>query len=87
MLFGQTDNGGKYRFAKEVFNSKEYVKSEYDRFSGKIDSIDSNTYKLGEKILKIEIGNTEFLKLIDNRIFQSRYNIWKGNNKKTESGN
>ncbi|MFI1770217.1 hypothetical protein [Thalassobellus citreus] len=84
-VFGQTDNRAKYRFSKEVFNSKEYVKTEYDRFSGKIDSIDSNTYRFGEKILKIETGNTEFLKLIDNGIFNPDVIFGKETTKKTKA--
>jgi hypothetical protein len=69
--FGQTDNEGKYQFAKDVFNSKEYVKGNYDRFSGRIDSIDSNTFRLGEKILKIETGNNELRKLIGIGVFNA----------------
>jgi len=68
---GQTDNEIKYQFAKGVFNSKEYVKGNYDRFSGRIDSIDSNTFRLGEKILKIETGNHELRKLIGIGVFNA----------------
>ena len=68
---GQTDNETKYQFAKSVFNSKVYSKGNYDRFSGQIDSIDANTFRLGEKILKVETNNNELKKLIVIRVFNA----------------
>jgi hypothetical protein len=83
--FGQADNEVKYQFAKDVFNSKEYVKGNYDRFSGRIDSIDSNTFKLGEKILIIESGNNELIKLIEIGVFNTDEIFGKETTKKTKA--
>ena len=82
---GQTDNEVKYQFAKGVFNSKEYVKRNYDRFSGRIDTIDSNTFILGEKILKIETGNNELRKLIGIGVFNADEIFGKETTKKTKA--
>jgi hypothetical protein len=82
---GQTDNEKKYQFAKDVFNSKEYVKRNYDRFYGRIDSIDSNTFKFGEKILKIETGNNELRKLIGIGIFNADEIFGKQTTKKSKA--
>lgn len=81
----QTDNEVKYQFAKKVFNSKEYVKKNFDRFSGRIDSIDSNTFRLGEKILKIETGNNELRKLIEIGVFNADEIFGKETTKKTKT--
>lgn len=83
--FGQTDNEVKYQFAKDVFNSKEYVKGNYDRFYGQIDSIDANTFRLGEKILKIEAGNNELRKLIGIGVFNADEIFGKETTKKTKT--
>ena len=82
---GQTDNETKYQFAKSVFNSKEYLKGNYDRFSGRIDSIDTNTFRLGEKILKIETGNNVLRKLIEIGVFNADEIFGKETTKKTKA--
>ena len=82
---GQTDNETKYQFAKNVFNSKEYSNGNYDRFSGRIDSIDSNTFRLGKKILKIETGNNVLRKLIEIGVFNADEIFGKETTKKTKA--
>ena len=82
---GQTDNKIKYQFAKGVFNSKEYLKGNYDLFSGRIDSIDSNTFRLGEKILKIETGNNGLRKLIGIGVFNADEIFGNETTKKTKA--
>ncbi len=82
---GQTDNETKYQFAKNVFNSKEYSNGNYDRFSGRIDSIDSNTFRLGKKILKIETGNNVLRKLIEIGVFNADEIVGKETTKKTKA--
>ena len=67
--FGQENNEVKYQLAKEVFNSDIYVKSNYDKFSGKIDTINSTIYQIGDKIIKVENGNPKLRDLIEKRIF------------------
>lgn len=62
--FGQSINETKYRHAKNVFNSTEYVKGSYDRFYGQIIPIDSNTFKIGEKVLEINSENKVLKQLI-----------------------
>ena len=83
--FGQTKNDTKYRFAIEVFNSKEYEKGNYDRFSEQIDSIDSNTYRFRDKFLKIESGNAELRKLIKCGIFNPDVIFGKVTTKKSKA--
>ncbi len=83
--FGQTESGAKYQFAKKVFNSDKYVKGNYDRFSGQIDSIDSKTYRFGNKILIVEIKNAELRKLFDKGIFNPDVIFGKETSKKTKA--
>ncbi len=82
---GQIDNDVKYQFAKDVFNSKEYVKGNYDRFSGRIDSIDLNTFRIGRKILKIETGNNILRKLIKIGVFNTDEIFGKETTKKSKA--
>jgi hypothetical protein len=77
--FGQTKS--EYQFAKRVFSSKEYVKSNYNRFSEKIESFDyvsdsfvdtnltSHTFRYGQKTIIVRNLNQEFMQLFKKGIF------------------
>jgi hypothetical protein len=55
-LFGQ-GNEAKYKFATDVFHSKKYSKHDYQKFQNVIELVGNETYKFGDKILKISIDD------------------------------
>ena len=68
-IFGQNLEEGKYRFAKEVFNSSKYKKGNYPKFQKNIEFIGNNTYKFGEKTITISIENKRYETLFKKGIF------------------
>ena len=77
-IFSQEENlyQTKYQFAKNVFE-KEYVKTTYQKFIGKIVIENETTIKYDEKTLNIPNINAEFKLIFTNGIFYP--NIVTGN--------
>jgi hypothetical protein len=77
-IFCQTENlnQGKYRFAKRVFE-KEYLKTAYEKFDGKIIIVNDFTIKYDEKTLNIPNLEEEYKLIFTKGIFYP--NIVMGN--------
>jgi hypothetical protein len=84
-VFGQELNEVKYQFAKDIFNSEKYTKTDYQRFSDKIELIENDTYKFGDKLLKVEIDNEHFRKIFEKGIFNPDVIFGKETTKKTKT--
>jgi len=83
--FGQSTDEEKYRFAKEVFNSKKYKKDSYPRFQQNIQLVGDSTYQFGEKILTLSIENKSYEKLFKKGIFNPDVIFGKETTKKTKA--
>ncbi|WDO12842.1 hypothetical protein MH928_16145 [Flavobacterium sp. WW92] len=83
--FGQNTNEEKYRFAKEVFNSKKYKKDNYPRFQQNIQLVGDSTYQFGEKILTLSIENKSYEKLFKKGIFNPDVVFGAGTTKRDQS--
>jgi hypothetical protein len=77
-IFGQSENLNqtKYQFAKKVFE-KEYLKTTYEKFGGKIIIENETKIKYDEKTLNIPNLNAEFKSIFTKGIFYP--NIVTGN--------
>ncbi|WP_281228653.1 hypothetical protein [Flavobacterium aquiphilum] len=77
-IFCQTENlnQNRYRFAKKVFE-KEYLKTAYKKFRGKITIVDDFTIKYDEKTLNIPNSKEEYRLIFTSGIFYP--NIVTGN--------
>lgn len=69
-VFSQKENLNqtKYQFAKNIFE-KEYSKSNFEKFKGKIEPVNKNTIKFDEKTLIIPNLKEEFKFIFTNGIF------------------
>ena len=79
--YGQNLNEIKYRFAKDVFKSDKYEKCNYDRFTEKIDLINSvtdsfsdttltsHTYQFGDKTITVRNVSPDLRLIFENGIF------------------
>jgi len=56
-IFGQE---AKYQFSQELFASDKYSRTRYERFPGEIVMLDGDTYKFGEKTIKISLENKRY---------------------------
>lgn len=82
--FGQNLNKEKYRFAKEVFNSKQYKKDNYPRFQQNIQLV-GNSYQFEEKIITVSIENKSYEMLFKKGIFNPDIIFGKDTTKKSKS--
>ncbi len=69
-VFSQEENLNqtKYQFAKNIFE-KEYFKTKYEKFNGKIEFVNKNTIKFDEKTLIIPDVKDEFKSIFTKGIF------------------
>jgi hypothetical protein len=80
-FYGQNLSEIKYRFAKDIFKSDQYKKCNYDRFTEKIDLIDSvtdsfsdtiltsYTYQFGDKTINVRNVSPDLRLIFENGIF------------------
>jgi len=65
-IFGQE---AKYQFSQELFASDKYIRTRYERFPGEIVMLDSDTYKFGEKTIKISLEDKRYEVIFRKGIF------------------
>lgn len=83
--FGQNRSEEKYRFAREVFNSKQYKKGNYPRFQQNIQLVEDNSYQFGEKIITVSIEDKSYEMLFKKGIFNPDVIFGKETIKKSKS--
>jgi len=65
--FGQNS---KYDFAKGVFR-REYKKTDYEKFSGQVETINENTFRYGDKVLTVYTENKNLIPIFSKGIFHA----------------
>ena len=63
--YGQSS---KYQFAKDVFKN-EYKKQNLERFDGKVEKLDENTFRYGEKVLTVYSEDKSLITIFSKGIF------------------
>ena len=58
----------KYQFAKNVFK-KEYKKTEFETFNGKVEEINESTFRYGDKVLEVDSEDSSLLIIFSKGVF------------------
>lgn len=67
--FGQDFSEDKYQFAKEVFQSGKYKRSEFPLFKDKITLVENGYYLFGKKVINVELDDKQFQEIFIRGLF------------------